>query len=914
MKYFAWNLRRSSLLRPVARLVLVTVVFLSTTSLHGQQIQNNNSGSNDSNSWDCTDPLLSTSPQCNGQSTDEANPTLGTSPGTGFGSNSQSQTPQTQTRTYSDLESQTRQTTNRTLPINRQYPPEPLTEFQKFMATTTGQILPIFGANLFQNVPSTFAPLDMTPVPPDYIVGPGDELRIRVWGQVNFQANVKVDRAGEIYIPVTQIGPIHVAGMPYSGLEQHLRDAIGRIYRNFEIVVDVGQIRAIQVYVTGSARRPGVYTISSLSTLIDALFASGGPSVQGSLRQIQLRRGNEAPRILDLYGFLTRGDKSNDLHLLSGDVIFIPPVGPEAAVTGSVRIPSIYELRPSETLSDLIADAGGASSLAAEARVSIERIEDHNERHAMEVAYDATGLATPVADGDLVRVFAIVPRYKQTITLRGNIANPGRFAWHAGMHVSDLIPDKESLITRNYWWKRTQLGLPAPDFEPIPGFARIRQPAGNNPVTLPPPQDERTAPPPTASTLQPYQQQQPTQDQNNYQQYGQNNQQQPYSQNYPSSDQNGYPQQQGQNNYYPNQQQNQNLSAEQRGASTSLGAQQEMESSTRFSRNAPKTTITQPAPEIDWDYAVIERLDPETLKTILLSFDLGKLVLQHDSTQDLALQPGDVVSILSEADIRVPIAQQTKMVKLEGEFVHAGLYTVQPGETLRSLVERAGGMTPNAYLYGSEFTRESTRAVQQARFDEYIQNLDMRIQRSNLAIAASPTSSAQDIASGASAQASERELITRLRQIRATGRIVLPFKPESNGSVILPDIALEDGDRFVIPHVPASINVVGAVNDQNSFLYFQGRRIRSYLQQAGGLTKDADRGRSFVIRADGEVVSYEARKGLWGNQFLDSTVYPGDTIVFPEKTFHPSALRGFLDWSQVFSQLALGAAAIGVLQ
>lgn len=292
---------------------------------------------------------------------------------------------------------------------------------------------------------------------------------------------------------------------------------------------------------------------------------------------------------------------------------------------------------------------------------------------------------------------------------------------------------------------------------------------------------------------------------------------------------------------------------------------------------------------------------------------MGKLVLQHDASQDLDLQPGDVVSILSEADIRVPIAQQTKMVRLEGEFAHAGLYTVQPGDTLRTLVERVGGLTPNAYLYGSEFTRESTRAVQQARLDEYVQNLDMRIQRSNLAISASPVSSAQDIASGSAAQASARELINRLRQIRATGRIVLPFKPDNSGAGVLPDIALEDGDRFVIPHVPASINVVGAVNDQNSFLYARGRRIRSYLLQAGGLTKDADRGRSFIIRADGEVVSYESRKGLWGNQFLDLQVYPGDTIVFPEKALGPSFMRGFLNWSQVFSQLALGAAAINVL-
>ena len=178
-----------------------------------------------------------------------------------------------------------------------------------------------------------------------------------------------------------------------------------------------------------------------------------------------------------------------------------------------------------------------------------------------------------------------------------------------------------------------------------------------------------------------------------------------------------------------------------------------------------------------------------------------------------------------QADIRVPIAQQTKLVRLDGEFVHAGVYTVQPGETLRHLVERAGGLTPDAYLYGSEFTRESTRAVQQARIDEYVQSLSMGIQRSNLALAASPASSAQDLASGAAAQSSEQDLLASLRQIRATGpHRAAHLQPDSSGVDSLPEIAMEDGDRFVVPPVPATVNVVGAVYDQNSFLLCAGDR------------------------------------------------------------------------------------------
>jgi protein involved in polysaccharide export with SLBB domain len=697
----------------------------------------------------------------------------------------------------------------------------------------------------------------MTPVPSDYVLGPGDELRIRIWGQVNFQANVRVDRSGDIYLP--QVGLTHVAGLPFLALDKHLRGAIGRVYRNFDLTVDVGQIRAIQVYVSGQARRPGVYTVSSLSTLVDALFASGGPSLQGSMRHIELKRGSEVVTTFDLYNLLVHGDKSKDVKLQSGDVIFIPPVGAQVAVTGSVRNEAIYELRENETLGDLISDAGGVSAVAAEARVSIERIEEHHDRHAMEVAYDPSGLATPLAAGDLLHVFSIVAKYSKTVTLRGNIANPGRFAWHEGMRVSELIPDKDSLITRNYWWRRAQLGVPVPEFEAVPGFAEMRQPAESQAITIKNPASDELG------------------------ELGSTGAQQAPRQ-----------------------------SAQQRTGGSSLGAAQSDVSNRSF-RSVQKTEIGLLAPEIDWDYAVIERLDPNTLKTILIPFDLGKLVLQHDASQDVELQPGDAVSILSEADIRVPIAEQTKMVTLSGEFAHAGVYTVQPGETLRHLVERAGGFTPNAYLYGSDFTRETTRVMQQARIDEYVQTQSMQIQRNNLAMAGSATSSTQGLAGNAAAQSNLQSLLASLQQIRATGRIVLKFTPGSSDINAIPDIMMEDGDRFVVPSVPATVNVVGAVYDQNSFLYVQGKRISTYLKLAGGPNRDADRKHEFIIRANGEVVSYDVAKGPWGNEFNNLVVNPGDTIVVPEKRLKPSAMSGVLGWSQMFSQFALGAASMNAI-
>ena len=886
---------------------LILLSSLATTAWAAQQPQSMYpEGAQSSSTTDCTDPAMASAPQCSGQSQDQGNPPLAPqSSSTPMGRyGAQSQNPDTN---YSDIEQSSRQPNTRNQ-LRQPQLPEPLTEFQKFVASTTNQILPIFGAGLFRRVPSTFAPLDMAPVPADYVIGPGDELRIRLWGQVNFQSNLRVDRSGEIYLP--QVGPVHVAGMPFSDLDAHLRKAIGRVYRNFDLTVDVGQIRAIQVYVAGEARSPGVYTVSSLSTLVDTLFSSGGPSVQGSMRHIQLRRGSETVTNFDLYNLLIHGDKSKDVKLQAGDVIFIPAVGPEVAITGSVRTAAIYELQSGDSLAALMANAGGVSAVASNARISIERIQNHSERYAMEVADDAAGLATPLADGDLIRVFPIVPIYQKTVILRGNIANPGRFAWHPGMHVIDLIPDKDSLVTRNYWWKRAQLGLPAPEFEPTPGFADMRQPWEDHALTLRPPTygEMRT------SDRYGAQQNQPGQQQNQYSQ-----QQNPYQsgqqQNQYSQQQNQYAPQQNQYGSEPNQsglEMSQNLSAEQRAGSSSLAAQQ-TGSSSRILASSPHTEIRALAPEIDWNYAVIERLDADTLKTNLIPFDLGKLVLQHDESQNLELKAGDVVSIFSEADIHVPVAQQTKMVTLGGEFIHAGIYTVQPGETFRHLVERAGGLTPDAYLYGSEYTRESTRVNQQARIDEYVQSLGLGIRRNNMAIAASAVGSPQDAVSAGAAQTNEQNLLQSLRQIRATGRIVLRFAPDSGGTSSLPEITMEDGDHFIVPSVPATVNVVGSVYDQSSFLYATGQRAGAYLQLAGGPSRDSDPKHVFLIRADGEIVSRDTGKGLWSTSFSNLHMYPGDTIVVPQKMFKPSSLRTLSEWSQIVSNFALGAVALSIL-
>ena len=850
-------------------LICLLLVFFSI-ACSALRAQSSSYTTQSQNQAPCSDPASLNTGDCTGTSSGNAAPldTGGTTIDTGGATDGtaplRAGVPRpTQPSSYSDTENllrtsqqQAQRTSTPVAPVRR---PEPLTELQKFFAVTTGQVLPIYGQHLFDRSPNSYTPLALAPVPADYLIGPGDELRIRVWGQVNFQSNLSVDRTGEIFLP--QVGAIHVGGVRFDQLSELLNGAIGRIYRGFNLAVNLGQTRAIQVYITGQARMPGQYTISALSSLVDALFASGGPAANGSLRDIQLRRGDRILTHFDLYDLLEHGDKSKDVPLLSGDVIYMPPIGAQAAVTGSVRAPAIYEVKPGEPLSSLIAYAGGATSVASESRISIERVRGHEDRAAMEVGFDAAGLATPVADGDLVRIYAITPMYRSTVTLRGNLANPGRFGWHAGMRLSDLIPDRESLLTRDYWWRRTQLGLAAPDFEPVANFNRMAQPTDGTPRTL-----DRT------------------------QQYSQAGE---YSETNPTAASNDTTQN----------------SSQRRTTNSSIA---DMDQDSRTSNGTPTTAVRNLAPEINWDYAVIERLDPEALKTVLIPFDLGRLVRDHDSSQNLELKPGDVVTIFSAADIRIPIAHQSKIVVLEGEFAHPGAYSVQPGETLRQLIEHAGGLSPNAYLYAASFTRISARRQQQARIDEYVNALSMRIQRSTAAIG-SMSSNGQDMSGLAAAQQSTQQLLLELRQIKASGRIVLDIGPHASGLSAIPTLSLEDGDRFVIPSRPENVNVVGAIYNQSSYVYSNGRRVGDYLHLSGGPTSDADRKHAYLIRANGTVVSKSQASGGFGGGFDRLLMYPGDSIVVPEKTLRPSSMQSFIGWSQSFSQMAMGAATISLL-
>jgi polysaccharide biosynthesis/export protein len=328
-------------------------------------------------------------------------------------------------------------------------------DFEIFAEDAWGSPLEVYGRNLFEEVPSTFAPMDGIPVPSDYAIGPGDELLIRVWGKIDLDARATVDRNGQISLP--NVGTLNVAGLRYEQLESYLRSAVGTIYKGFELNVTLGQLRSIQILVLGNALRPGSYTLSSLSTLVDALFASGGPSATGTMRHIQLWRGDRILTDFDLYDLQQKGDKSHDVQLLPGDEIYIPPVGPQVAIVGNVEQPGIFELKGDTTLASALAGAGGLTTLATTTRALLERIDDHKMRRVDEFALATSGLQRTLRDGDLLRIFPVSPQFENAVMIRGNVAAPGRFPWHEGIRVSDLIPSRTFLITSEHWNQQNHL-------------------------------------------------------------------------------------------------------------------------------------------------------------------------------------------------------------------------------------------------------------------------------------------------------------------------------------------------------------------------------------------------------------------------------------------------------------------------
>ena len=505
-----------------------------------------------------------------------------------------------------------------------------------------------------------------TQIPQDYVLSVGDEVLVTLWGSVSADLRLTVDRGGRITIP--RVGPVLIAGLHYADLNAAIDQRVSQVFRNYKLSTSLGRLRSIRVYITGFTQHPGAYTVSSLATLVNGLMQAGGPSAAGSFRNIELRRGGKLVTSFDFYDLLLKGDKTADRNLQAEDVIFIGAIGPQVGLIGSVNKPAVFELKPGETVNDVIAMAGGFTALADRNRLTVE-------------------------------------------------------------HLSDRDSKRVTLL-------------------PLPGEGNDR----------------------------------------------------------PSN--------------------------------------------------------------------------------------------------------GDLMRAFSAADAVLPLYKQNKRVRVDGEVQHPGEFILPANSTLSDAIQAAGGLTQDAYVYGTDFSRESVRQTQQVNYDRALRDLETEFTRNATTQRAT---SADDAAALAAKSQNSTKLIERLRAVRPTGRIVLQMNPDAPK---LPALVLEDGDRLFIPARPTTVGVFGSVFNGGSYLYSNGNTLSDFLKLAGGPTRGADADSSFMLRANGSVVSARQRSSGWlsvgGIENLQAE--PGDTIFVPESLDKTTFIQAAKDWTQIFANFGLGIAAIHSIQ
>jgi protein involved in polysaccharide export with SLBB domain len=766
------------------------------------------------------------------------------------------------------------------------------TEFQRFVAGATGQSLRLYGYELFAGS-APFAAVQAAPVPAGYILGPGDELVLQVNGLLDATERLIIDRDGRVLVP--KVGPLNLAGVPLSDAEKVFTAHIGRVFRNFTVSVTMGRLRSIEIFVVGQARKPGKHLVSSLSSLINALFETGGPNANGSMRAIELRRAGKKLATVDLYAFLARGDNTADIALLAGDIVFIPPASARAAFLGTINAPAIYELRPNETINDILSLSGGLPALAAPQKAQLERLDAKRDipRYVEDFALDTAGLALPLKAGDILTVFQISQQISNVVTLQGNVAAPLRYTFKPGMRVSSLLSDKRLLIPGSYWLRLNQ-GASTGNYsrpEVNLDFATIQR---LDPVTL------RT------KTLGFNLLKAMSGDAREDLALSSGDIVTVY----------------GPTDAGPDIEDSITISGEIVGGTKRFvwrqgftikdiipSAQWLVEYYSYWQRPSAQNLRN----DINWDYAQITRRIPETLRNQSITFSLGRAVLQGSPGDNIGLLPGDRIALFTTAQMTVPLEKRTQLITLSGEVSIPGQYQISPGETLPELIKRAGGLSQNAFSYGVVFVRESTRLEQQ-------RNLDISLRRMETDINSQTATLLQNVvdtekASASQAQiAGQRLLLGRLQSLKASGRISLDLDP---AQPVLPPIALEDGDTITVPHRPSFVGVFGEVMAETSFIHKASYNAGDYLDKAG-LTRDADVDNALLIRADGSVLSNARKASLFSAGLLSTRLNPGDSVFVPaiidRRTAYSTFIQGAKDWTTILYQFGLGIAALKTIR
>jgi len=818
---------------------------------------------------------------------------------------------------------------------------QPVSDLERSVSETRGRMedraqplvvdgeLKQFGYELFAGAPTTFAPATDIPVSADYIIGPGDEIHIQLYGGTNLTVDLTVDRDGVLSFP--ELGPLTVAGLSFREMKEYVAREVENRMIGVDVSVSMGKLRSIRVFILGEVFQPGSYLVSGLATLTNALLATGGVQKVGSLRRVELRRNGELIQKMDLYDLLLRGDTSEDQRLMPGDVIFVPPVGAVAGVAGEVLRPALYEMKESLTARQIIELAGGLLPTAYTELVQLERIEDGKR-----VIYDM-GLEGSkqwnLQAGDVVKVYPILDREEDVVYLDGNVLRPGKRQYYVGIRISDLVGSPTMLLPETYFdyglierenplnrepeYFAFDLGAILVDGNPDEDVSlesrdrvyifhrsnfqeapevrirgEVRSPGNydfkkdmrlldlvlaagglTRDAWLREAELFRTDPATLDVTRVPIDLSSVLEDDPWHNRVLKNMDVLAVHSIWE----------------FKTREQVEILGEVNHPGKHPLFDGMRVSDLIFAGGNTKETAYLEEA-----ELTRYEIVDGERRELHHIVLDL-KAILARDVSADIQLHPYDRLLVR-----RIGNWQADAVVHIHGEVAFPGSYPIEEGERLSHLIDRFGGFLEEAYLPAAVFTREQVRTLQAEQLERMAGMLEADLARLNVSNPRS--SSGADQAEHQAAVEAGSRLLTELKNTVASGRMVVELDTAERLAGTQDDVILADGDNLIVPRRPDFVIVTGQVNNPTAFKYEKNRRASHYIRLAGGKTRFGDTRGTYVIKADGSV---RTREG--------AAVSPGDVIIVPEKLERFAGMQFMLDISQVLYQLGLAAASAHTL-
>jgi protein involved in polysaccharide export with SLBB domain len=715
---------------------------------------------------------------------------------------------------------------------------------------SAGGILRRFGSDAFilGTGNANELPMDL-PVGPDYVLGVGDNIAVNMWGGRSDRLSLTIDRQGQIALP--EAGTITLDGLTIAQAQSAIEKALSTQFQDEHVEISLGRLRTVRVYVVGDVQRPGAYDVSSMSTPLSALYAAGGPTSRGSLRILRQYRGTQMVRQIDLYDFLLRGVRSNTDRLLPGDTILVPPVGPQVTVEGMVHRPAIYELNGETTLNQVLDLAGGVLATASLKQINVQRVDAHERRSMLNLQLpgDANAVSKEIAGfqvqgGDDVVISQILPYNQQAVYLEGHVYRPGKYAYRDGMTINDLVKSYQDIMPEPADHAEL-IRLQPPDFRPETiSFNLPDVLIGNDAIPLQP-----------FDLIRIYSR---------------------YQIDSPMVSVEGdvlrpgsYPMSQGM---------------------TVAGL---VRMAGGFTRSAYRD-------EADLSSYVIQNGQKVLVGHSNVAIDKA---LNGDKNADVALKPGDIVSIRQLAGWQDIGAS----VSITGEVEHAGSYGIEQGERLSSVLKRAGGFREGAYPAAAVLERVQIRELGELARQQIIH----RIETTPVNLRPGTLSLQDQTTMQQSLQQQRDQILTTLRNQPASGRLVINISADvSQWENTSADIELRAGDTVFIPKRPNFVIVSGQVYNPTAISYMPGRDVGWYLKKAGGATPSGNKKDVYVLHADGSVVPHGS---IWtGNDLMNLRLRPGDTILVPEKIIGGSQIwQNITSMAQIMSAAALPIAIVG---